>query len=436
MLTRKVLPTALLLLMAAGLVGEVWAAQQASTKRVSVDSLGAQGIGDSEGPSISAHGRFVAFYSSAANLVGSDTNGARDVFVRDRKTGRTTRVSVDSHGAQGNGDSGGPAISADGRFVAFYSDAANLVAGDTNGMTDVFVRDRKTRKTTRVSVNSHGAQTKRQSIVDSISAHGRFVTFDSTASNLVGGDTNGVDDVFVRDRKTGKTTRASVDSHGAQANGESFAASISADGRFVAFLSSASNLVGNDTNGARDVFVRDRKTGRTTRVSIDSHGAQGKGASFVPSISANGRFVAFSSVANNLVAGDTNTVSDVFVRDRKTGRTRRVSVDSHGAQGNGDSTFTLSISADGRFVAFYSDAANLVAGDGNAAGDVFVRDRKTGKTRRVSVASHGTQGNDTSFAPSISANGRFVAFTSLANNLVAGDTNGASDIFARGPLRP
>ncbi|TMM11186.1 MAG: hypothetical protein E6G00_05495, partial [Actinobacteria bacterium] len=254
-------------------------------------------------------------------------------------------------------------------------------------------------------------------------------------SNLVGGDTNGVGDVFVRDRKTGKTKRVSVNSHGAQANGESFAAPISADGRFVAFLSSASNLVGGDTNGARDVFVRDRKAGKTRRVSVDSHGAQGKGASFVPSISANGRFVAFSSVANNLVGGDTNTVSDVFVRDRKTGKTRRVSVDSHGAQGNGDS-FIPSISADGRFVAFYSDAANLVAGDGNAAGDGFVRDRKAGRTKRVSVASHGTQGNDTSFPPSISADGRFVAFTSLANNLVAGDTNGASDIFARGPLRP
>src|SRR2546421_306023 len=344
--------------MAAGLAGEVWAAQQASTKRVSVDSLGAQGIGDSEGPSISAHGRFVAFYSSAANLVGGDTNGARDVFVRDRKTGKTTRVSVDSHGAQGKGDGIAPSMYGDGRLVG-----------------------------------------------------------------------------FVRDRKSGKTSRVSVNSHGAQANGESFAAPISADGRFVAFLSSASNLVGGDTNGARDVFVRDRKAGKTRRVSVDSHGAQGKGASFVPSISANGRFVAFSSVANNLVGGDTNTVSDVFVRDRKAGKTRRVSVDSHGAQGNGDS-FIPSISADGRFVAFYSDAANLVAGDGNAAGDGVVRDPQAGKAKRVSVAPPRPQGNDPSFPPSIPADGRFVAVTSLATNLVAGDTNGASDIFARGPLRP
>src|SRR5438132_192115 len=201
--------------MAAGLVGEVWAAQQASTKRVSVDSLGAQAIGDSEGPSISADGRFVAFYSSAANLVGGDTNGVRDVFVRDRKTGKTTRVSVDSHGAQGNGDSDGPSISADGRFVAFLSTAGKLVGGDTNGARDVFVRDRKAGKTRRVSVGPHGAQGKGASFVPSISANGRFVAFSSVASNLVAGDTNTASDIFVRDRKRRKTTRRSGHSHGA-----------------------------------------------------------------------------------------------------------------------------------------------------------------------------------------------------------------------------
>jgi len=197
-LTRKVLPMALLLLIAAGLVSEVWAAQQASTKRVSVASLGAQGIGDSEGPSISADGRFVAFYSSAANLVASDTNGARDVFVRDRKTGKTTRVSVDSHGAQGNGDSLIPSISADGRFVAFYSDAANLVAGDGNAAGDGFVRDRKAGRTKRVSVASHGTQGNDTSFPPSISADGRFVAFTSLANNLVAGDTNGASDIFAR----------------------------------------------------------------------------------------------------------------------------------------------------------------------------------------------------------------------------------------------
>src|SRR5438270_582443 len=219
--------------MAAGLVGEVWAAQQASTKRVSVDSLGAQGIGDSEGPSISAHGRFVAFYSSAANLVGSDTNGARDVFVRDRKTGKTARVSVDSHGAQGNGDSDGPSISADGRFVAFLSSATNLVAGDTNGARDVFVRDRKAGKTRRVSVDSHGAQGKGASFVPSISANGRFVAFSAVANNLVGGDTNTVSDVFVRAPKTGKTTRVTRHAHGVHGNAQSRTPSISLAGRVV-----------------------------------------------------------------------------------------------------------------------------------------------------------------------------------------------------------
>src|SRR5256712_380330 len=256
MLTRRVLSTALALLVVAGLVGEVGAAQTPSTKRVSVDSHGAQGNGGSFDPAISADGRFVAFDSVASNLVAGDTNAAFDVFVRDRKTGKTRRVSVDSHGAQGNGDSFDPAISADGRFVAFDSVASNLVAGDTNAASDVFVRDRKTGKTRRVSVASHGTQGNGASFGPSISADGRFVAFTSAASNLVAGDSNEAYDVFVRVRKTAKPSPASLDSHGAQGNGESFNPAISADGRFVAFRSSASNLVAGDTNGAADVFVR------------------------------------------------------------------------------------------------------------------------------------------------------------------------------------
>jgi len=196
--TRRMLPIALALLVVAVLVGEVWAAQNPSTKRVSVDSHGAQDNGQSLKPAISANGRFVAFDSSASNLVAGDTNGAFDVFVRDRKAGKTRRVSVDSHGAQGNGDSGGPAISANGRFVAFTSLASNLVAGYTNGAFDLFVRDRKAGKTRRVSVDPHGAQGNGESLNPAISADGRFVAFRSSASNLVAGDTNGAADVFVR----------------------------------------------------------------------------------------------------------------------------------------------------------------------------------------------------------------------------------------------
>jgi hypothetical protein len=205
---------------------------------------------------------------------------------------RTTRVSVNSNGVQGDGLSAVAAISADGRFVAFHSEAKNLVAGDTNGAIDVFVRDRKTDKTTRVSVNSHGKQGNGDSLFPSISADGRFVTFQSVATNLVGGDTNHVVDSFVRDRKTGKTERVSVDSQGKQGDANSYTGTISADGRFVAFPSHATNLVGGDTNDRDDVFVRDRETGKTTRVSVNSHGKQGNDSSSGASISADGRLLA------------------------------------------------------------------------------------------------------------------------------------------------
>ncbi len=222
--------------------------------------------------------------------------------------------------------------SADGRYVAFASFASNLVPGDTNSLTDVFVHDRQTGKTTRASVDSAGGEANGISILPAISADGRFVTFTSFASNLVPGDTNSLTDVFVHDRQTGKTTKVSVDSAGGEANGISFNHVISADGRFVAFTSLASNLVPGDHNGLRDIFVHDRQTGETTRVSVDSAGGEANGSSMFPAISADGRFVAFTSFAFNLVAGDHNGLRDVFVQDRQTGETTRVNADSAGGQ--------------------------------------------------------------------------------------------------------
>jgi len=420
-----------------------------TTERVSVASDGTQGDAASAFPSISADGRFVAFASSATNLVAGDTNGFSDVFVHDRQTGVTERVSVASDGTQGNAVSNVSAISADGRFVAFASDANNLVAGDINGATDVFVRDRQTGVTERVNVASDGTEGNGTSAVlaigvSAISADGRFVAFASDADNLVAGDTNTAPDVFVRDRQTGATERVSVTSDGTQGNGASGGPAtgllaigvpaISADGRFVVFPSNATNLVAGDTNGSTDVFVRDRQTGVTERVSVASDGTQGNLASGVPAISADGRFVAFVSNAI-IVAGDTNGATDVFVRDRQTGVTERVSVASDGSQGNGASGSSLvgvpAISAgDGRFVGFASNASNLVT-DTNGATDVFLHDRQTGATERVSVASDGTQGNGMSGFPAISADGRFVAFASNADNLVTSDTNGAFDVFVR-----
>ena len=284
--------------------------------RVSVDSSATQGNDHSHAPRISADGRYVAFSSMASNLVTGDTNGDTDVFVHDRSTGDTTRVSVDSSATQGNDHSHEPSISADGRYVAFSSMASNLVTGDTNGATDIFVHDRTTGTTTRVSVDSSATQGNDHSYEPSISADGRYVAFWSDASNLVTGDTNGLKDVFVHDRSTGTTTRVSVDSGGNQGNNYSCAPSISSDGRYVAFYSIASNLVTGDTNGDVDVFVHNRSTDTTTRVFLDSSGTQSNGHSYSPSISADGRYVAFYSYATNLVSGDTNGVRDIFVTDK------------------------------------------------------------------------------------------------------------------------
>jgi Tol biopolymer transport system component len=287
------------------------------THRVSVNSRGAEGSDGSYTPLISADGRFVAFASDATNLVPGDTNGALDIFVRDRLNGTTERVSVDSGGAEGNAGSYGPSISADGRYVAYASDATNLVPGDTNGFTDVFVHDRQSGTTARVSVDSGGAQGNKFSDWPSISADGRYVAFESDASNLVPGDTNGVSDVFVRAWQSNYTEIMSVGSSAALGDGDSFTPSISADGSYVAFQSYATNLVSGDTNHFGDFFVRSRSRGTTERVSVSSAGVQGNGVSYgQPSISADGRYVVFASYASNLVPGDTNGDSDVFLRDR------------------------------------------------------------------------------------------------------------------------
>ena len=300
----------------------------------------------------------------------------------------STRVQGGRGGQQANGDSWEPAISAGGRFVAFTSSASNLVPGDTNGTEDVFVRDRMAQVTRRVSVGPGGRQANSDSAEPAISADGRFVAFISSASNLVAGDTNATDDVFVRDRMAQVTRRVSVGTSAQQANSFSFSLAISAGGRFVAFTSDASNLVAGDSNGTEDVFVRDRSVKVTRRVSVGSGGQQGNKISAFPAISVDGRFVAFFSLASNLVAGDTNGHADVFVRDRRVNVTRRTSVGPGGQQAD-DVSFDPAISADGRFVAFASPASNLVAGDTNGLADVFVRDRVAQVTRRVSVGSGG-----------------------------------------------
>ena len=407
------------------------AALALATTRVSVSSAGVEGNNESNYPALSNDGRYVAFESLANNLVANDTNVDWDVFVHDRQTGQTERVSVSSSGLQGNGKSWSPAISSTGRYIAFSSFASNLVSGDTNNGSDIFVMDRDTGVIQRVSVSSSEAQTAGGSHDPAISSNGRYIAFYSGAGDLVASDTNDKFDVFVRDTVAGETWLVSVSTGGAQGNHDSWGkVSISGDGRRVGFASWASTLVSNDTNGVMDVFVRDWFSGLTTLASISSGGAFSNGNSS-GMISSNGRYVAFGSDGSNLVSGDTNGVSDAFVHDLDTGLTERVTVSASGGQSNGG-VYAVDISTGGRLVIFHSSANNLVSNDTNSRQDVFVYDRDYDRTSRVSIATNGTQGNANAlYLFDMSGDTRFVAFSSYASNLVANDSNGVLDVFVR-----
>jgi len=387
-----------------------------TTERVSVASDGTEGNADSLAGFVSEDGRYVVFVSAATNLAAKDTNSSYDVFIHDRELGETALISVASDGTQGNSHSRYASVSGDGRFVAFESWASNLVEGDdTSWSRDVFVRDRQSGQTSRVLVTDAGAGlSNAHGISPTISVDGRYVA-------LVSGPWH-QEDVFVHDRQTGQATRVSVASDGTPGNEYSWYPSISADGRFVAFQSMASNLADSDAAGW-DVFVHDRQTGQTTCVSVASNGSNGNSHSVAPSISSgDGRYVAFVSSADKLVPGDTNGRSDVFVHDRQISQTTRVSVASNGSEGDGNSGLP-SISADGRYVVFPSIASNLVEKDTPYTWDLFVHDRQTGQTTRVAKNTPPQVWAHAMRQGSISGDGRYVGFSTLEGNLVAGDTN-------------
>lgn len=391
-----------------------------TTTRISVDSAGVEANELSLIPEPSRDGRFVAFESVASNLVAGDTNAQRDIFVRDRLTDQTTRVSVKSSGGQGSGHR--PGISADGRFVVFRS-SSSLVAGDSNGTADIYVRDRQLATTTRVSVTSSGAQVQEDCEEATISGDGSRVSFMSLSNALVPGDTNGFRDVFVHDRASGQTQCASVDPLGAPANGESIFSALSADGRWIAFDSNATNLVtGGNPYGS--VFVRDLSTGVTSFVARGSN----------PDISDDGSVVVFNCPWDNVVSGDNNGFADVLVRDMSSGVLSAASVSSDGTMGNGSSSITWTshsvISGDGRFVIFESSASNLVGVSLSAVQTVYVHDRVTGLTELVNVDSNGVQSDQNNLFAAISGDGLTAFFCTAAANLVAGDTNGHMDVFA------
>ena len=388
--------------------------------------------GMSYAPAISADGRWIAFVSEASNLLGgdpsADPNGFADIFLVDTQTS-TTRL-VSSAGVPADGDSLDVDISADGRYVVFETFATNIVPDDANGAGDVVLFDAQTGGHSLVSRRgAAGVQGDDVSFAPTISADGTEVAFGSRATNLIGNDTNGKADIFVRDVVTGVTSRVSTNSSGRQANNTSFDATIAPGGGFVALSSLASNLVNGDTNGARDVFLKNLSTGKMTRASVTNGEQQAKGNSGLEDISANGRWVVFNSFASNLEKGDDNNKGDVFVRDRIDGTTVRVS--RRGAiDGNGDS-FGAAISDDGAYIVFGSRATNLDTGpdDNGVVTDVFEYRAATKAVVRVSVDATGGWTDGASYDVVIAGGGSVVTFASLATDIVAGDLDGVDDVF-------
>ncbi len=412
----------------------------AVTTRASIDSSQAEANGISVSASISADGRYVAFASTARNLTPETVTGSGDVYLRDLQSRTTELVSLNPSGAGGNGASGAPSVSADGRYVVYQSFATDLVGGvDGNGAADIFLRDRTAGTTERITTISGNTVPNGGSTNPSLSADGAFIVFQSVATNLDGvTDTNSASDIFIWIRASGTIERVSVDSTGDVTDGGSFLPSVSSNGRYVAFESAATDVVSNDLNGFKDVFVRDRTLGKNERVSVANPIGDANEESGAPSISADGLKVAFESKATNLSTtgdSDVNGDFDVYVRDRGALSTRLVSRSTNGAQGFGPSR-KPSISGGGTRIGYQSDAPNLVSGDTNAVGDVFVFDIPSLVTQRASVRTFGVQASDpqSSFGISLASDGKTCAFVSNAETMVDGDTNGVPDVYVRGPL--
>jgi Tol biopolymer transport system component len=420
-------------LVAAGVaVGRRADAAVAQTTLVSSTAAGVVGDAESGDPSVSRDGTLVAFASAADNLDPYDTNSRYDVYVKNLTTGAMELVSVDMSGVAAGGSQ--PDISADGRYVAFTSASGDIVKGDTRGEVDVFVRDLSANATQRVSVNNSGDEVHGYSNSGSISGDGRYVVFTSGGTNLPDAGLPNppiASQVYLRDTVAGTTVRVSSDATDPAVSGNHHSdhADISDDGRFVAYDSWADNLGRTpDNNHAADVFWWDRR-GLTPamRVSVAGRNTESNlgGHSILPSISANGRYVAFTSYATNF--GGVGV--QVYVRDVTTASTQVVSKSSQGFPANQTSE-VATISGDGRYVAFGSDATNLIGNDTNGQRDVFVRDMLAKKTIRVSVASTGAEAIlGASREPAISADGTHVAFSSMATNLTAADGNFLSDVF-------
>jgi Tol biopolymer transport system component len=425
---RQLMFASLLLLASAGRLPA--AAQGSQTIRVNVSSTGVQANGYSAAAALARGGGFVAFLSSASNLVAGDTNGAQDVFVHDIVYGSTTRESVDSSGAQAHADSNSTrlGISADGRFVVFCSNSPNLVAGDTNGMDDVFLRDRLLGTTIRVSVGNAGLQGNRDSKDPSVSDDGRYVAFESYSNNWLSPDASFGPDVFLRDVVAGTTTLVGVNAQGIQASQGSDQAAVSGDGRFVAFHSGSPDMV---PPGAfpNQVFVRSLLTGITSLESVNSGGIIGDNFSAAPFLSRDGRWLVFISGSTNFVNGALIGGQDGFLRDRVTGTTFHVTPGYGGADSNG-ACYVPSVSDDARYVAFGGFATNILPFDDNGPQmDSWQRDLAKADNLCIGVDTNGQA--VTSGVWGLSSDGSVALFSSAIEPVVPGDDNGFSDFFVR-----
>lgn len=388
----------------------------------SAASYGGFGSLNTSRPVTSRDGRFVVFSSLATDLVSTPTSGQANVFRRDTVTGTTTQVSVSRSGRAGNAASSGGYLSADGRYVIFQSSATDLVAGSAQpAATGVFIRDVQTGVTSAVSVSPVGVFANAPAYVNAISGNGRYVVFGTSATNLQPGCTRGKPGLYVRDTVARTTTVVNVDDTGTNCgnDGAYGATQISDDGRYVSFVSDSTDLVGGDRNAQTDVFVRDRRQARTILVSVNTAGESSDGGGSQPSMSGNGRLIVFLGCGSDLVGNDHNDACDIFVRDIVDGQTQLASVDRAGTQSGNNpfdpisqqflgGCFQPAISLNGRYVAFTSGSTNLVAGDTNKETDLFVRDRQTGTTTLVRGSDY-----DPGYLPLFSGSGRFLLFTGL-----------------------
>lgn len=414
------------------------AAEPQVIELVSVNLSGTAGDGESRletsHHAISADGRFVVFESDAGDLVAGDANGTTDVFRRDLVLGVTARVTVAADGGDALGVSENPSMSADGRYVAFASDAGNLVSGDGNGLIDVFVRDLNLGQTIRVSEADGGGDPDGDSNRPSISPDGRYLTFSSNATNLIPGVDNGAGQIYFRNLDSGLTELVSVGHDGNPGDANSWMPEISRDGGRIGFVSGATNLVPGDDGGQPDVFVRDLDAGTTVRASVNMDGDDPDNRSGPPSLSDDGSIVTFWSRATDLVPGDTNGMDDIFLRNLPMGVTERVSLSDAGAQATGGGSWYPVLTPGARYAVFMSDAADLVPDDGNGWGDVFARDRMHGTTENLCFNIAGLLADGYSRHPSVTPDGLYVVFESTAANFADGDANGMMDIYlAHGP---